>query len=252
MQKLLPRKRPLVRSAVKQVREQAGGSDEIMDLAAEASAKPNLALNTMPLSPAWPGLRLGPRGCQQTHGKALACCRFVNKPLDFDDFMDVAAAAGAEPYLVLNYDSANKPGQRWDYDQLRDAAESWVSYIVRKGYQARALSHPKEGPAAGCQESRASHPGRPVLHARAILQNLGRKISGRGADASGGTGVHFNFGKKAMQTKDNDQATTVQHVNITLTCATTYTYVWRRRHTPVMDFGLYTRSAPNRCAWARR
>lgn len=65
------------------------------------------------------------------------CNRFTHKPLDFDEFMDVVAATGADPYLVLNYDSANKPGVRWDYDQLRDAAESWVSYIVRKGYQAR-------------------------------------------------------------------------------------------------------------------
>lgn len=69
--------------------------------------------------------------------------RFVDKPLDFDEFMDVVVAAGADPYLVLNYDSANKEpypgGERWDYDKLRNAAESWVAYIVRKGYEARAL-----------------------------------------------------------------------------------------------------------------
>ena len=65
--------------------------------------------------------------------------RFVDKPLDFDQFMEVVAATGADPYLVLNYDSANKPpanpGDSWDYEKLRDAAESWVAYIVRKGYQ---------------------------------------------------------------------------------------------------------------------
>ena len=64
---------------------------------------------------------------------------FVNKPLDFDQFMDLVATTGADPYLVLNYDSANKPsanpGDSWDYDKLRDAAVSWVAYIVRKGYQ---------------------------------------------------------------------------------------------------------------------
>ena len=96
----------------------------------------------------------------------VCCGRFVDKPLDFDEFMDVAAAAGAEPYLVLNYDSANKPGQRWGYDQLRDAAESWVAYIVRKGYQARGGLRPSARPEAGCRPPSAFHPGRSVLHAR--------------------------------------------------------------------------------------
>lgn len=53
--------------------------------------------------------------------------------------MDLVDASGADPYLVLNYSSANNPpanpGESWDYDLLRDAAESWVAYIVRKGYQ---------------------------------------------------------------------------------------------------------------------
>ena len=65
--------------------------------------------------------------------------RFVNKPLDFDQFMEVVAASGADPYLVLNYACANNPpanpGESWDYDLLRDAAESWVAYIIHKGYQ---------------------------------------------------------------------------------------------------------------------
>ena len=73
-----------------------------------------------------------------------SCCaglrrRFVHKPLDFGQFMEVVAATGADPYLVLNYDSANKPSadpaDSWGYDKLRDATESWVAYIVRKGYQ---------------------------------------------------------------------------------------------------------------------
>ena len=64
--------------------------------------------------------------------------------MDFDQFMEVVAATGAEPYLVLNYDSANKPSadpaDSWGYDKLRDAAESWVAYIVRKGYQVTCPS----------------------------------------------------------------------------------------------------------------
>ena len=64
------------------------------------------------------------------------CCSFWFKPLDFEQFMDVVAATSADPYLVLNYKSANMCGG-WDYEKLRDAAESWVAYIVRRGHQAR-------------------------------------------------------------------------------------------------------------------
>ena len=73
--------------------------------------------------------------------------RFIHKPLDFDQFMEVVVASGADPYLVLNYSSANNPpanpGEAWDYDLLRDAAESWVAYIVRKGYQVGRTSSPR-------------------------------------------------------------------------------------------------------------
>ena len=67
-------------------------------------------------------------------------CSFLAKPLDFGQFMDIVEATGADPYLVLNYKSANMCGECWGYEKLRDAAEAWVAYIVRHGYQARLSS----------------------------------------------------------------------------------------------------------------
>ncbi|KAK9834894.1 hypothetical protein WJX81_006971 [Elliptochloris bilobata] len=113
--------------------------------------------------------------------------KFVHKPLDFDEFMGVVAATGADPYLVLNYDSANKPGERWNYEQLRDAAESWVAYIVRKGYQVKHFEFSNEsnkvayGHATAAQYTSALLDWAPRL--KAIMPNL---LLG----ANGPTGCH--------------------------------------------------------------
>ena len=59
--------------------------------------------------------------------------------------MEVVAATGAEPYLVLNYDSANKPSadpaDSWGYDMLRDAAESWVALHRAQGLPGDLPKH---------------------------------------------------------------------------------------------------------------
>ena len=52
-------------------------------------------------------------------------------------YTDIVAATSAGLYLVLDYKSANMPWKVWNYGKLRNAAESWVAYIVRQGHQAR-------------------------------------------------------------------------------------------------------------------
>ncbi len=65
--------------------------------------------------------------------------RFVINTLDFDQYMSYVQATGAEPYVVLNYDSANTilgPGD-WSYTKLLALAKSWLNYIKSKGYKVR-------------------------------------------------------------------------------------------------------------------
>ena len=56
--------------------------------------------------------------------------------MNFDQFMSYTQATGADPYLVLNYDSCNKifGSADWSYSQLGQLAVSWLQYIARKGY----------------------------------------------------------------------------------------------------------------------
>lgn len=53
-------------------------------------------------------------------------------PLDFDEYLALCAAVGAEPLVVVPFDSAFKPaeagGSAPTLDQLRDAAVAWVRY----------------------------------------------------------------------------------------------------------------------------
>ena len=65
--------------------------------------------------------------------------RFVINTLDFDTYMSYIQATGADPYVVINYDSANSVWgpKDWTYTQLLALAKSWVSYIKRKGYKVR-------------------------------------------------------------------------------------------------------------------
>ena len=58
--------------------------------------------------------------------------------------MSAITATGADPYLVLNYDSANLingPGD-WSYAQLLALAQSWVTYIKRMGYKVGTEHRP--------------------------------------------------------------------------------------------------------------
>ena len=56
--------------------------------------------------------------------------------------MSSVQATGADPYLVLNYDSCNKifGSADWSYAQLGQLAISWLQYIARKGYSVRPRS----------------------------------------------------------------------------------------------------------------
>jgi hypothetical protein len=63
---------------------------------------------------------------------------FVNKPLDFDQFMAICQELGAEPILVVCFDCMYKPappgGWRADKKTLMKAAVEWVRYanVVKK------------------------------------------------------------------------------------------------------------------------
>ena len=62
--------------------------------------------------------------------------------LDFDEFMSMAQAIGAEPVLVICYDSMYKPARKGGSaptrQQLLDTAAAWVQYAnVTKGYHVR-------------------------------------------------------------------------------------------------------------------
>ena len=71
--------------------------------------------------------------------RTCAVARFVINTLDFDTYMSYIQATGADPYVVINYDSANSVWgpKDWTYTQLLALAKSWVSYISRKGYKVR-------------------------------------------------------------------------------------------------------------------
>ena len=63
--------------------------------------------------------------------------------LDFDQFMSLTKATASEPYLVLNYDSANLiyGSGDWSYSQLLALAQSWLQYIIRMGYKVPPAAH---------------------------------------------------------------------------------------------------------------
>ena len=73
--------------------------------------------------------------------RALTPCglapRYKIPVLNFDQFMSNVQATGSRPYLVLNYDSCNliNGSGDWSYSQLLALAQSWIAYIVRKGYK---------------------------------------------------------------------------------------------------------------------
>lgn len=73
--------------------------------------------------------------------------------MTFDQFMSYVQATGADPYLVLNYDSANliHGSADWSYTQLGLLAVSWLQYIARKGYSVRPRS------LQGCQQGMCCH-----------------------------------------------------------------------------------------------
>ena len=62
--------------------------------------------------------------------------RFTYPVLNFDQFMSYVQATGADPFLVLNFDSCNLiyGSGDWSYTQLGQLAVSWLQYIARKGY----------------------------------------------------------------------------------------------------------------------
>jgi alpha-L-arabinofuranosidase len=67
---------------------------------------------------------------------------FKIDPLDFDEFMTTARAVGAEPILVVDYDSMYKPspcgGTSPTRQQLIDTAVAWVNYANKvKGYNVK-------------------------------------------------------------------------------------------------------------------
>lgn len=68
--------------------------------------------------------------------------RTLRDTLDFDEFMSMAQAIGAEPVLVICYDSMYKPARKGGSaptrQQLLDTAAAWVHYAnVTKGYHVR-------------------------------------------------------------------------------------------------------------------
>ena len=49
----------------------------------------------------------------------------------------LSVSSGANPYIVVNYDSVNKAGSDYGYNDMRDAAAAWVAYAKSKGYNVR-------------------------------------------------------------------------------------------------------------------
>jgi alpha-L-arabinofuranosidase len=67
---------------------------------------------------------------------------FIHNPLDFDEFMAYAKSLGAEPTLVVDFDSMYKQatagGTAPTKQQLEDTAVAWVRYAnVTKGYNVK-------------------------------------------------------------------------------------------------------------------
>ena len=88
------------------------------------------------------------------HAVLTACwlvLRYKIPVMDFDTFMANVKATGAQPYLVLNYDSANliNGSGDWSYNQLLDLAKSWIAYIIKMGYKVRVCRDADSSP-NGC------------------------------------------------------------------------------------------------------
>ena len=85
-------------------------------------------------------LRTGPQEWPSNDPRWVANgAAFVNAPLNFDEFMSYAQRIGAEPTLVVAFDSMYKPatpgGVAPTKQQLLDTAVAWVRYAnVTKGY----------------------------------------------------------------------------------------------------------------------
>ena len=56
--------------------------------------------------------------------------------------MSLTKATSSEPYVVLNYDSANLiySSGDWSYSRLLALAQSWLQYIIRMGYKVPPCS----------------------------------------------------------------------------------------------------------------
>uniref|UniRef100_I2Q481 Alpha-L-arabinofuranosidase n=1 Tax=Desulfovibrio sp. U5L TaxID=596152 RepID=I2Q481_9BACT len=85
--------------------------------------------------------RLGPEEWPSNDARVydLLHNRYVNKPLDFDAFIRLCRETGAEPVIVVAYDSMYKPGQPGetvpDMARLLENAVSWVRYAnIERGY----------------------------------------------------------------------------------------------------------------------
>jgi alpha-L-arabinofuranosidase len=85
-------------------------------------------------------LRTGPQEWPSNDPRWVADgTTFINAPLNFDEFMTYARRVGAEPTLVVAFDSMYKPatpgGTAPTKQQLLDAAVAWVRYAnVTRGY----------------------------------------------------------------------------------------------------------------------
>ncbi len=68
------------------------------------------------------------------------------RPLDFDEFMELCRALGAEPTLVVCYDALFAPGCTVTRDRLLKTAAAWVEYAnKKKGYGVRRWEIGNEG-----------------------------------------------------------------------------------------------------------
>jgi len=85
-------------------------------------------------------LRIGPQEWPSNDPRWVSNGRsFVNSPLNFDEFMSYTRRTGAEPTLVVAFDSMYKPatpgGTAPTKQQLLDAAVAWVRYAnITQGY----------------------------------------------------------------------------------------------------------------------
>ena len=117
--------------------------------------------------------------------------------MNFDQFMGVVQATGADPYLVLNFDSCNliHGSGDWSYTQLGQLAVSWAQYIARMGYSVRPRSLQRDALTAciysqtprhapNCQDVRLrhamqkKHKGQDRVHANKIVAHCTQLLFG--------------------------------------------------------------------------